>query len=1285
MSPPGTVPAFIARRLAEGSMHGFLDGSVLHVDVSGFTSMTERMMAHGHRGAERISSSLNVVFGAAVGPISRAGGFIATFAGDSFTAVFPGIGLQSSVETAGLVRDELNRLEPAPGLRPEFRFCLSQGEMEWGITGSPGMRAYFFRGDPVFACSALAGSCEPGELAVDGGEPPSAGPPRGGPVELPASVEESFFPAAALASARKGEFREVVSVFSGFEEDIPYGELDGLTRLLLDEAEDLGGYVSGVFFDDKGGNALTIFGAPLARERLGERALEYVRALKAPGLLGVRFGVCRGMVFAGRIGSRERFTYSVIGDPVNTAAKLLNHAPAGAALLARPEEYLPESPSVLRPAGTVRLEGKSRPVTVAEVVEAAPAAAFGGGRESRLVGRDALLEDGLRAIRGAHRESSPVVVCIYGEAGMGKTSLLSELSSGCVPAATRLLVQCDDLSRRGMGPVARMLEDYLWLPGAGDREEDFEGGWSGLLLRLGRLEDPRAREVEAELERARPALRRLLGLPSGDGMFDDLEPARRYSNTVFAVKALLKALALLSPVLVAVEDLHWADPDTREVLGTLLRRLEGYPLALVVTARPGADGAYPEPEAPSGMPVHRLVLEPLPREDSVDLSTALLGGRPSKELSDFLEDRCRGNPFYLEQYCAYLAERGLLGPSPRGPVLEGEASGMPEGVRSTLLARLDRLPEDLRVLVQTASVLGREFHVDVLRRMTGEVETEALLERGIEQGLWRRSAGGVCSFSHVLIRDAAYDMQLEDSLQRLHAAAARALEEVFGDRPESCARTAFHLERAGRRRRASEYLLRGGRHAAEEYRNEEALDLYGRYLQMAGDRGKGRVEALSAMARICGIMGSWNRAEELFGSAIEAAGPDSERGLGATVDLAGFLRSVGRLEEATGLLEGCGAAVTASGDCRLRADHLLAGARIRMDMGEYAPGMERARRALEIALEAGSTDIAVSACRAIGSAMAATGDSDGALRAYRRALEMLEGRRAPLERAELLGSMGNVHLERQRYDRARDLYAESLELAERAGHRQYTAFATGNLGIVHRLQGRLDRAEEMLGRQEVIGRELGDLYTMATSWMNRALVRMARGRFAGALDLSRAAADAFGELSDRPGLSYARSLSGNLLAFLGRPGEAAESLDTAIELGRKCRLAFYLAEYLVSYAWLMLETGRPREAEPVAREALRTAGEVKRERCTYRARLALEAAAAAAGAPESREALRGIAREDGDAERRALARYALYLAGGDSREAAAARREIAGMGGPQDSTGWRILMGTGGPLSDAGG
>ena len=1268
----------------DGDLHGFLDGCVLHVDVSGFTALTERLMKEGHQGAEEISASLNAIFGSVSGIISSHGGFIATFAGDSFTAVFPDRSLAACKETAGVIQRVLGDLEPSPGFRPEYRFCLSSGEMEWGITGGAGMRAYFFRGEPVYACATLAERCAPGELAVEAGnapEPIDAGA-RGSPARLPDGLEECFVPAEALARERSGEFREVVSVFTGFEEDISYGELDGLTRLLLQSAESLGGYLSGVFFDEKGGNALTVFGAPRAYERLGQRALEYVAALRKPGHLGIRFGICRGMVYAGRIGSSDRFTYSVIGDPVNTAAKLLNHASPGMALVAHPQDF---SAAGLVPEGTVRLEGKSSPVPVAGPVETGSEGRVPGVSRVSLIGRGQQLKRGLELLREVESKRYPAVLYIQGPAGMGKTRLLSELTIGLSPESSRLVLQCDDISGKGMGPVVTMLREYFWMRHpTGGRE--FESSWASLLNRLRRVEDPRTEESLTELKAAAPALRRLMGLPSGSGVFDSLEPAQRYSNTVFAVKAFLKSLALISPLVLAVEDLHWADQDTREVLETLLRRLEGFPLGLLVTARPEDDGSYSELEVPDGVRVERILLEGLSAGESREMVQRLAGGSPSIRLMEFLKERCRGNPFYLEQYCAYLVEHGLLAASPRGLRLAGGTDVIPEGIRSTILARLDRLPDRLRGLVQTASVLGREFNLRVVARMCGDHDPSPRLDEGRNQGLWTELGNGVYGFSHVLIRDAAYGMQLRESLRKLHRSAAEATLTVFGEDAERLAEVAYHLESAGAAGEAASYLLKAARFADEEYRNREALDLYRRYLEMVGPEGeqtsanrrRETVGVLRSMAEICSVTGRWNRAEELFRAALERVGPKSETGISVMVTLAGFLRNVGRLDEASRILEDCEAGLARWDDPILVADHLLARARVHIDMGEYSQSLEWAKEAMERFLEGGRLEMAVSACRAIGSAKAALGDSRGALRSYQEALGMIEGKRAPVIRAELLGSMGNVHLERQRYDLARDLYTRSLELAEEAGHRQYVGFATGNLGIIHQLQGRLDEAERLLRRQEVIGRELGDRYMLGSAWMNLCLVEMARGNFEKALVLSDSARRAFERIRDRAGVSYASAMSGNLLAFLGRLDDALEKLSEAIALGRECQLGFYLADYLLHNSWVLIQAGGFSKALEAARESMDLSRRLSRIDCLRRAEMAVLAAEAKSGGELDSARLEQLAEEAEEDGTRALAHFVAYIVNGDGAAAKRARETVRGMAGALETNEWRILLGTGG-------
>lgn len=1274
------VPAFISRRLSRGQLHGYLDGAVLHVDVTGFTSLTERLMADGHRGAERVSRALNAIFEAVEAPIEDAGGFIATFAGDSFTAVFPDRDHDDVRPVADGIRSLLSQLDSKAGFRPEYRFCLSAGEMEWGITGGQGMRAYFFRGRPVFACSALAGVARPGELAVraEGSVPGNPGSDVGDPPDLDAA----FVPREALSIPGDGEFREVVSVFTGFDQEIPYGELDGLIRLLLQGAERFGGYLPGVFFDEKGGNALTVFGAPLSREDLGRRAVEYVSALCGPSHLGVRFGVCRGTVYAGRIGSRNRFTYSVIGDPVNTAAKLLNHCSEGEALFAGRVLGQSGGGVGLPAGGTVRLAGKSEPVAVFELpskTEELPAVAVSAGE---LFGRERPLRRCLEAVREATRGPGPVVVHVRGEAGVGKSRLCSEVAARARAGFRGLSLRCDPLCRRGMKPLADMLRKRMLMDGPQAGADGFEEGLSSLLSDLSRTDDPRAPEMAEELRRGRSALRRLLGLPSNDSLFDSLEPAQRYSNTVFALKAYLKAESLVSPLLLLVEDLHWADPDTIEVLETLLRRLDGFPIALLATARPDDDGEYLSLAVPEGVPESVAELEGLSPQAARRLVAAKTGGTPSRRLLEFLRSRCRGNPLYLEQYCAYLIDHKRLRQSADGLVPDGAAAGMPEGIRSTLLARLDRLPPKLRGLVQTASVLGGEFQVDVLRAMRPGPEVPALLAAGTGLGIWT-VASGRCTFTHVLIREAAYEMQLDRSLQRLHLAAAKVLKALQGSQAESWSRIAGHLERAGRLEEAGEYLLRAARYASEEYRSAEALELYDRYLACA-DGGDRRTRALREVASVCVVLGLWKRAEECFDAAIEAAGGDERLITSIRVEKADLLRRSSRMEEAAGLLKSTAREAVAAGGA-LQAEHTLKMARVRIDMGEYSKGLRLAEAARGAFLEHGCTGAAVSAGRAMGAALAAKGEYAAALDAYAKALEMLEGSRDPHTRAELLGSMGNVHLELKDYRRAEELYSSSLELAERAGHRQYVGFATGNLGIIKQLQGRFDRAEELLLRQRAIGEERGDRYTLGTSWINLCAVRVGQGRFREALKLARKAERAFGGFADRPGVSYCLYMSGSLLGLLGSRPKAEEMLRRAVSIGRECGLAPYLVDYLTALAWLRAEDGSdPAGALEAAREAVQTARTIGME-----ARGALAEAVVAMLEPEDDgEAvarLRRLGERADSSALRASVLYALHLVSGESRHADEARALTAGKEGPLETSDWRVLMGTGGPPTSGDG
>ncbi|MBL7809676.1 MAG: adenylate/guanylate cyclase domain-containing protein, partial [Saprospiraceae bacterium] len=360
------LPHFIQENYRNGILQGSLHACTMFVDLSGFTRLTESLMAKGPEGAEELSDVLNHIFQPTVSLVYRQGGFIPYFAGDSFTAIFPGerndAGHIVATVRAILSRFSYEQKSKDPILSEHnigIKVGLSEGKVEWGIVGQR-RKGYYFQGAPIDGCAQAqtrAGSLEAvadvhflrllnpskyeakslGEgyftlhLSDDHGslllhEQPAL--PKPDP-----AVAMEFLPKEFIENQPLGEFRNVVSVFISFDGVHSHESLDHFASIVLDQSENFGGYFKEIDFGDKGGVMFCLFGAPVAFENNTERALEFIAAVRddlaqLTELTGARYrvGMASGQAFTGIIGSEERCQYAAVGARVNLGARLMMQA-----------------------------------------------------------------------------------------------------------------------------------------------------------------------------------------------------------------------------------------------------------------------------------------------------------------------------------------------------------------------------------------------------------------------------------------------------------------------------------------------------------------------------------------------------------------------------------------------------------------------------------------------------------------------------------------------------------------------------------------------------------------------------------------------------------------------------------------------------------------------------------------------------------------------------------------------------------------------------------------------
>jgi class 3 adenylate cyclase/tetratricopeptide (TPR) repeat protein len=552
-----------------------------------------------------------------------------------------------------------------------------------------------------------------------------------------------------------------------------------LARIVRDHGGRIEKYIGDALFG--------LFGAPVAREDDAERALRCARALHravahlsddlalaADDGLRLRIGVNTGLAVVGAVGDGNE--YGVMGDTVNTAARLQAAADPASTLVGEATWRVTQRHFTFSPPRLLQLKGKAAP-TLGYTLLGPRASLTPVAEAEPLVGRDAEVA-GLREWIGAVASGHGRVGFIVGETGMGKTRLLAEAQAHAERAGVVWAL--------GQGQPHRQNEPG----GIFDQAARTLMGWP----LHGPLGGPAAGEAKlrARLEElgapeAYPYMAHRLGLPR-DPQFTaalaTLSPAAITARAAGAIERLFLGLATEAPQVLAVDDAHWADPSSLAIQDRLIALTERVPLGLLYAFRAEVDSACSRlrDRAVRELP-HRCAewtLRPLSREASAALAQRLLGDDVSPAVVELVLERAEGNPLYLEEVARSLVEAGALVRTESGWHLgAGSELYLPTTLHATLLARLDRLAEPTRHLLQAASILGRQFALPVVERLVGsEVDVAAGLLEAQRAGLVEAVGGGPerrYQFRHGLLQEVSYSTLLLRRRRELHRAAAEAL------------------------------------------------------------------------------------------------------------------------------------------------------------------------------------------------------------------------------------------------------------------------------------------------------------------------------------------------------------------------------------------------------------------------------------------------------------------------------------------------------------------------------
>jgi len=1206
------IPRFISNTLSNHPdlTEGEFNGTVMFADIVNFTLITEQLMVERKDGAEKLSILINKIYTPLINIIYDNNGFVANFAGDAIIAVFPEDSGPAVLRTAHLIQKNFKNRKKyyqkyCTSQEINVRIGLTKGEIFWSVFGEA-EKTYAFYGQAIIKSSEITKGITPGETVISENLPSVFDPllkKETHKVQQPLSrikpnIVKQFFKSSVINRSDGGEFRNVVAVFIAFKWLKNKEELQNLINDILVKTANFGGYFNALFNDDKGAHALILFGAPVCYENNTERAVELVAQIIKSYGKQVKISITKGTVYAGFVGSRKRSTYTVLGDTVNQSARIMQSTPWGNVRVNKSiykDNFLTVKFS-FKDLGEQSVKGKTRLIHLYEL-ETRSKLQTKDLVTNHIVGRKKEITKLLTFCQPILKKQFAGVTYIYGDAGIGKSLLVSSfiktLQSKNSLSISTYTLQSDEILQKSLNPFIYFLKNYfgqMEMESEKKKETRFNKKWIELLEQLDNLPaSENVKSITSELKRTKSFIASLLGYTQKNSLHDNADAKGRFRNTLFALKELIKALSLLKPTILILEDTHWLDEDSRNILKALVQNVSGFPFWILVLSRFNDDNSTPKLDLDQEICTDKIFLKPLTGMTCNDMIKQQLGGKTSNQLLKFVSKRTEGNPFYIEQFCCYLQENFLIKKVKGEFQLEETDFDIPSGIQSILVARIDRLSLQLKDLAQRASVLGREFNVLVLSSMlqTKTKKINPLLLEGEKEDVWSVLSEISFIFKHALLRDVVYSMQLGQRLKPLHKLAAKAIENLFKNDKNYLAEIAHHYHQADLLDKAQQFYLEAADFARDEFRNQEALLLY-RKLSSICKKIEDKINAELEIASTLILQGDWEEADNILQLCTEEAIKFGDEKL-----IAKCYSKSAKLFHRKGLNDKAIYFINKANTIFIKENNYQEIASTRNLLGNINhitgnPDEALANFALsdEAAIIAGDEKFLALNASNIGNVYLYQYDLDKAEKYYKIAVEKAIEINDKITLSNTKANMAIVYYYRLEYEKCQQLFDEFIYLAKKLGNKEKLGYIYGNIGVLHNELGKIDSALEFFNKQLEMGLELADLYNISLAKRMIAQIIGNRGEYKKSLKFLFEALKINKKIEDSRNICITMENIGMMYLATGNYSEAEKFYRDSINIAEKIPEKYVMAGARISMAEISAKKNNFSEAHILINESL---------------------------------------------------------------------------------------------------
>ena len=1191
-------------------------GAALFADVSGFTPLTEALVqALGpQRGSEELSRWLNEIYDALLSEVESYRGSVISFSGDAITCWFDdqrNDHQNQQAITSSALRATACALAMQQTMQRFAQVEIPQAgivalAIKVVVTVGPARR--FLIGDPTIQLvDALAGEtlyrlatgehhaqrdeilldepavaalgekikvlewredAESGERfavvkSLDAQVPPDPWPPLDAnglrndliqPWLLPPVYERLMSGMGEFLT----ELRPTVALFlrfSGIDYDTDpeaQSKLDTYLQAVQRILARYDSYMIQLTIGDKGSHFYVSFGAPLAHEDDAIRAIAAaleLRDLQMDFIREVRIGVSQGLTRTGACGGMYRRTYSIIGDAVNMAARLMQNAPPGQVLVNQNVRKATMDSFTWEELPPLLVKGKSQPVTVFRLID----------RQERhgirlhepkyalpMVGRVvelALIQQKLDMALKGHGQ----IIGITAEAGMGKSRLIAEVIR----------------SSRGHNMLGYGGECQSY--GTSTSYLVWQNIWRGFFnLDPNRSTADQIESLEEQLTQINPALLprlpllgAILNLPIPDNeLTSSFDAKLRKESLESLLVDCLRKQARIAPLLLVLEDSHWLDPLSHDLLEVISRAIADLPVLIVLAYRPPQLDIRMAPRVRQLFYFTEISLTDLPAEEIEQLVAFKLSqiygeaAKVPKALTEKISLRAEGNPFYIEELLNYLHDRNIdLGQAEALAQID-----LPDSLYSLILSRIDQLTENQKTILKVASVIGRLFRAAVLWGVYTQFGGQERIQKDLDAlstleltPLDTPEPELAYIFKHILTQEVAYETLSFATRAMLHDQIGQYLENNYREVLDQYVDLlAYHFERSENRPKKREYLLKAAEAAQTNYANAAAITYYQHVLHLLAEDE--RVAGLLKLGQVFELVGEWENAEQINREAERLASQINDA------------RSQAQAQRALGWL------------LRKR--------------GEYNAAEEELRHARESYQYLGDSAGVSNTLADIGEIYRLQGKYTEARGYYDGSLSLAAGiadpRARQKARAHALKGAGTVATWQGDYVTARELNQESLALRRELGDTPGVATLLNNLGIIARFQRDLIGARQMNEESLALFREMGDRWAVGQLLNNQACVASDQGDYAEARQLLEESLMIRRQLGDKAGLALSLNTLADVVLDEGAFADARPLLDESLGINRELGDQTAIAYLIEDYGGLATAEAKPEKALQLA-------------------------------------------------------------------------------------------------------